>query len=101
MWSSGTRFSLRVMAVLLCSISQAQAPTPLREASSRKLDLTLRDLQQPELAGPRDGLGARGDAKLAEDHARVGPDRVEGDVELGRDLALRQAAGQQAQDVEL
>src|SRR5262245_22388635 len=78
---------------------------PLREPSSPRLDLTQRELrkslEQAELARPGDGLGTRGDAELPEDRPRMCPDRVEGDVELGRDLPLRQAARKQPQDLEL
>jgi hypothetical protein len=45
-------------------------------------------LEEAELACARDGLGARGGTELAEDGARVRLYGVEGDVELGRDLAL-------------
>jgi len=49
-------------------------------------------LEQTELARAGDGLGARGHAELPEDHARVRADRVEGDIELGGDLPLRETA---------
>ena len=46
--------------------------------------------EQPQLPCARDGRGAIARAELGIDAADVGVDRVDGDVELARDLRPRQ-----------
>src|SRR5439155_5747550 len=58
-------------------------------------------LEEAELPRLADGVGAGGDAELAEDRACMGLDGVEGDVELGGDLALGELAREEPQDGEL
>src|SRR4051794_34349715 len=58
-------------------------------------------LQQPEPPCALDRPAAGLDVELAVDAARVGLDRVEGDVQRAADLALRERAGHHAQDAQL
>ena len=57
--------------------------------------------QEPELPGARDGLDPVGRAELARDRVDVGLDGAHGHEQLGRDLAVGAAAGDEGQDLQL
>ena len=57
--------------------------------------------EQPQLAGARDRLAAAVGVELGVDVAKVGPDRVGGDEQLGGDLGRLEVAGQVAHDAQL
>ena len=58
-------------------------------------------LQQAEVAGTGDGLGAPLDIQLAENHAVVPLDRAQGEVEPLANLVIREPLGDEAQDFQL
>jgi hypothetical protein len=53
--------------------------------------------EQAKLAAARDGVGAAGHAQLAKDALHMALDGVQGDEELGADLALGKLAREQAE----
>ena len=57
--------------------------------------------EQPELLAAEDGLGAAGGAEFIEGAGAVGFDGVFGDEEVGGDLAIAEAVGNEGEDFEL
>src|SRR4029450_361780 len=83
------------------SWAQRRAALGDRSSATAMFALGESGSEPAELARAVPGVGAAVDAELAKDGPRMALDGAEGDEEFAGDFALREAAGEQSQHVEL